>query len=70
MRAYEDVFKHTSTRKAPWYIVPADNKWFTRIAVAAIVFQTLEDLDLKYPTVTAAHRRELLKARRMLVAER
>jgi PPK2 family polyphosphate:nucleotide phosphotransferase len=70
MRAYEDVFRHTSTRKAPWYIVPADNKWFTRLAVAAIIFQTLEDLDLEYPTVTAARRRELLKARRMLVAEK
>jgi PPK2 family polyphosphate:nucleotide phosphotransferase len=70
MRAYEDVFKHTSTSKAPWYIVPADNKWFTRIAVAAIIFQTLEDLDLQYPTVTPAHRRELLKARRMLIAEK
>ena len=53
MRAYEDVFTHTSTEAAPWYIVPADNKWFTRLAVAAITYQTLEDLKLAYPTVSA-----------------
>ena len=49
MKAYEDVFTHTSTKRAPWYIIPADHKWFMRLAVAAITYQTLEDLDLKYP---------------------
>ena len=42
MHAYEDVFTHTSTEAAPWYIIPADNKWFMRLAVAAIAYQTLE----------------------------
>ena len=50
MHAYEDVFTHTSTKTAPWYIIPADNKWFMRLAVAAITYQTLDDLNLKYPT--------------------
>jgi Polyphosphate kinase 2 (PPK2) len=49
MRAYEDAFSHTSTKHAPWYIIPADNKWFMRLAVAAIMHQTLQDLDLRYP---------------------
>ena len=70
MRAYEDVFTHTSTKTAPWYVVPADHKWFTRLAVAAIVHQTLEDLDLQYPRVTDAKKVELQEVRRMLVAER
>jgi PPK2 family polyphosphate:nucleotide phosphotransferase len=69
MRAYEDVFTHTSTETAPWYIVPADHKWFTRLAVAEIIAATLEDLDLQYPQVGAAQRAELLEARRRLVAE-
>ena len=49
MRAYEDMFTHTSTKRAPWYIIPADNKWFMRLAVAAIVHQTLEDLESAVP---------------------
>jgi PPK2 family polyphosphate:nucleotide phosphotransferase len=70
MRAYEDVFTHTSTKDAPWYIIPADNKWFMRLAVAAITHQTLEDLNLKYPTVTKEKKRELLEARKLLIAEK
>jgi len=70
MRAYEDLFEHTSTQAAPWYIVPADHKWFTRLAVAEIISATLEDLDLQYPEVSDAQRAELLEARRRLVAER
>ena len=69
MRAYEDIFTHTSTRAAPWFIVPADNKWFTRLAVAAITCHTLEDLDLAYPEVTPAKKKELAKGRRLLLAE-
>jgi PPK2 family polyphosphate:nucleotide phosphotransferase len=69
MRAYEDVFTHTSTKYAPWYIIPADNKWFMRLAVAAITYQTLEDLDLKYPTVSKEKRNELLEAKKVLLAE-
>jgi PPK2 family polyphosphate:nucleotide phosphotransferase len=70
MRAYEDVFTNTSTETAPWYIVPADNKWFTRLAVAAIVYDTLEKLNLEYPKVTDAKRAELQEVKRMLMAEK
>jgi polyphosphate kinase 2 (PPK2 family) len=70
MKAYEQVFTHTSTRHAPWYIVPADNKWFTRLAVAEIIFQTMKKLRLRYPTVTESRRRELLRARRILLNEK
>jgi PPK2 family polyphosphate:nucleotide phosphotransferase len=69
MRAYEDIFTYTSTRAAPWFIVPADNKWFTRLAVAAITCHTLEDLDLAYPEVTPAKKKELAEGRRLLLAE-
>jgi PPK2 family polyphosphate:nucleotide phosphotransferase len=70
MRAYEDVFTHTSTKAAPWYIIPADNKWFMRLAVAEITNQTLDGLDLKYPTLTNEKKNELLEARKMLLAEK
>jgi len=70
MRAYEDVFTHTSTKAAPWYIIPADNKWFMRYAVAAITVQTLDDLNLKYPTLTREKKNELLEARKVLMAEK
>jgi PPK2 family polyphosphate:nucleotide phosphotransferase len=70
MRAYEDVFTRTSTDIAPWYIVPADHKWFTRLAVAAIVYQTLERLGLDYPKATAAQKAGLQEVRRLLMAEK
>lgn len=70
MDAYEQVFTHTSTKWAPWFIVPADHKWFTRLAVAAIVTDALQALDLRYPRVTEAQKAELLDVRRLLVAER
>ncbi|PZV15812.1 MAG: hypothetical protein DCF22_06415 [Leptolyngbya sp.] len=69
MNAYEDVFNHTSTDSAPWYIIPADNKWFTRLAVVDIICNTLKDLKLTYPTVSEAHRQELLKAKELLKNE-
>lgn len=69
-RAYEDVFSHTSTSWAPWYIVPADHKWFTRLAVAAVIVETLERLDLRFPAVTSSRRRELDEARRLLLSEK
>ncbi len=49
MMAYEDMIRHTATPWAPWYVVPADHKWFTRIVVAAAIVDTLEGLDLSYP---------------------
>jgi PPK2 family polyphosphate:nucleotide phosphotransferase len=70
MRAYEDVFSNTSTKWAPWYIVPANNKWFMRLAVAAIIDQTLEDLNLKYPKITKEHKKELLATKQLLLAEK
>lgn len=69
MNAYEDVFNHTSTSSAPWYIIPADNKWFTRLAVSDIICNTLKDLKLAYPTVSETHRQELLKAKELLENE-
>jgi len=69
MRAYEDVFDNTSTDAAPWYIIPADHKWFARLAVAAIIYQTLEALKLSYPEVSAGRKAELQDVRRMLMAE-
>jgi len=65
-QAYQDVIRATATKQAPWYVIPADHKWFTRLAVAAAIVETLESLDLAYPTVTDAKRKELLKAKEML----
>jgi len=70
MRAYEDVFTYTSTKCAPWYIIPANNKWFMRLAVASIIQQSLKKLDLRYPTLTKDKKKELLEARKVLMAER
>ncbi len=63
MAAYEDMFNHTSTPYAPWHIVPADHKWFTRGAVAEILISTLESIDLHYPVVTVEHREQLEESR-------
>ena len=67
MKAYEDLIQHTTTESAPWYVVPADHKWFTRLVVAAVVVETLESLDLKYPKVSAAQKKELSTARAALL---
>ena len=69
MDAYEDMFNHTSTAWAPWYVIPADRKWFTRLAVAAVIHQTLKGLKLQYPTVSEQHKQELLQARQILENE-
>jgi PPK2 family polyphosphate:nucleotide phosphotransferase len=65
-RAYEDAIRGTATPEAPWYVVPADNKWFTRLVVAAAIVDALAGLDLHYPKVTAAQRKALAAARREL----
>jgi PPK2 family polyphosphate:nucleotide phosphotransferase len=67
MDAYQDLIAHTATPHAPWFVIPADNKWFTRLAVAAAVVDTLEDLDLSYPKVDPQKKRELHMAQRMLL---
>jgi polyphosphate kinase 2 (PPK2 family) len=69
MKAYEDVVRHTATPESPWFVVPADNKWFTRIVVAAAVIDALASLDLRYPKVGEAKRKELAAARADLLAE-
>ena len=63
MSAYEDTIRHTATEYAPWYVVPADNKWFTRIVVAAAVIEALDSLDLAYPKVGKQQRHELEELR-------
>ena len=66
--AYEDMIRHTATEDAPWSVVPADNKWFTRVVVAAAVVSTLGSLDLAYPKVGPEKLKELAAARRALQA--
>jgi PPK2 family polyphosphate:nucleotide phosphotransferase len=68
MEAYEDVIRNTATKAAPWYVVPADNKWFTRVVVAAAVIDALAELDLKYPKVSDSKLKELAAAKRALQA--
>jgi PPK2 family polyphosphate:nucleotide phosphotransferase len=65
--AYERTIRQTATKHAPWYVVPADNKWFTHLVVAAAIVETLEGLDLAYPEGDAAKRKELEGARKLLV---
>jgi PPK2 family polyphosphate:nucleotide phosphotransferase len=69
MKAYTEALEATSTEKSPWYVIPADKKWFTRLAVSEIIVKKLESLDLKYPVVTEAHKQELLEAKKMLESE-
>jgi len=69
MAAYEDMIRHTATPEAPWFVVPADNKWFTRLVVAGAVVDALQGLDLSFPTVDEARRGELDEARRALENE-
>jgi len=70
LQAYEDMLNHTSTEWAPWHVIPADHKWFTRVAVADVIVKKLKSLNLKYPAVTESHRQELLKAKALLEKER
>jgi len=68
MKAYEDMICNTATENAPWYVVPADNKWFTRVVVAAAVIDALASLDLRYPEVSDGQRKEHAVARKELTA--
>jgi len=69
-KAYEDMIQHTATKDAPWYVVPADNKWFTRVVVAAAVIDALAALDLAYPKVGPAQQKELAAAKRVLLSKK
>jgi PPK2 family polyphosphate:nucleotide phosphotransferase len=66
-KAYEDMIRNTATKHAPWYVIPADNKWFAHLAVSAAIVETLEELGPTYPKVDAAKRKEIQAARRLLV---
>lgn len=69
MHAYEEAIKATATKESPWYVVPADNKWFTRLVVVAAIVETLEKLNLAFPQVTDKEKEALLKAREILMSE-
>jgi polyphosphate kinase 2 (PPK2 family) len=66
MKAYEKMIAATTSDHAPWFVIPADHKWFTRLAVADVIVETLEALDLHFPEVSEAQRQELLRARALL----
>jgi PPK2 family polyphosphate:nucleotide phosphotransferase len=69
MKAYEEAIQNTATKNAPWYVIPADNKWYTRIIVAAAIIDTLGSLNLAYPTVEKEKLKELEDARIILESE-
>jgi PPK2 family polyphosphate:nucleotide phosphotransferase len=69
MQAYEDAIRETATPDAPWYVVPADNKWYTRIVVASAIIDTLASLDLQYPMVTGQKLKDFAAAKKALLAE-
>jgi PPK2 family polyphosphate:nucleotide phosphotransferase len=69
MQAYEEMIRHTATEHAPWFVVPADHKWFTRLVVSAVIIDALSSLELHYPRVNAGRRRELAAARAELAGK-
>ena len=69
MKAYEEMLNHTSTEWAPWYVVPADHKWFTRMVIADVIANTLKSIKLAYPEMTEEHKKELGAAREELEKE-
>jgi polyphosphate kinase 2 (PPK2 family) len=66
-KAYEDMIKNTATKHNPWFVVPADKKWFTRVVVSAAVIDTLVSLDLAYPEVDSARLADIAKAKEVLL---
>jgi PPK2 family polyphosphate:nucleotide phosphotransferase len=69
LKAYEDTIRHTATKDAPWYAVPADHKWFARLVVASALVEQMEALDLRYPIAGADERRAMAQARADLAAQ-
>ncbi|MGY3603638.1 MULTISPECIES: polyphosphate kinase 2 family protein [unclassified Bradyrhizobium] len=69
MRSFENAIRVTASEHAPWYVVPADNRWFTRLVVAAAIVEAVEQLDLAYPTLSAGQKKELAAARAELARE-
>ena len=70
MAAYEDMIRETSRPEAPWFVVPADHKWFTRMVVAGVLMQELQGLDLEFPKITGTALKELQQAGKALKAEK
>jgi len=70
MKAYTEAIEATSTKAAPWYVIPADKKWFTRLAISEVIVQKMQSLDLHYPLVTEVHRAELAEAKKLLESEK
>ena len=68
--AYEDMIRNTASEEAPWYVVPADNKWFTRLVISTVLVDTLESLKLSYPKVDAQKRKELEAAKKILLGKK
>jgi hypothetical protein len=69
MHAYEEMIRNTSTKKAPWYVVPADNKAYARIVIASAIINTMDALDLKYPMVSKEKIAELNAIKKALMVE-
>ena len=69
MEAYTEAIEATSTKHAPWFVIPADKKWFTRLAVSEVIVRELESMDLHYPTVSEDHKRQLAEAKKLLESE-
>ena len=67
--AYKEMIQNTASKHAPWYVVPADNKWFTRLVISTVIVDTLESLNFSYPKVGAAKRKELEEAKKKLMKE-
>jgi hypothetical protein len=70
MGAYEEMIRNTGTERAPWYVVPADHKWFTRVVVAEALIHVLDKLNLSFPKVDAEKRKDLKRARIILKNEK
>src|SRR5258705_94703 len=68
--AYEEMIQHTATKRSPWYVIPADNKWFTRLAVGSAIIETLGQLDLAFPDVDEAKKKELQAVRDSLLSQK
>lgn len=69
MNAYEEMLKHTSTKDAPWFVIPADRKWYMRTAVNSILVESMKNLDLQYPVLSETQKADLIKARNLLINE-
>ena len=69
MAVYQDIVRHTSTRFAPWYVVPADHKWFARVVIGSVIVSALEELNLRFPRVDRGSLDEFAKVRKALESE-